>query len=276
MDPVAFHLGPLTIRWYGIMVASGFLVGFTVLQRRAGAKNVSRDEAGNLALAAMLGGIVGARILYVIENWEEYSRALWEIPRIDHGGLVFYGGLLGAVGAICLYCRWKRLPLWQVADLFAPALPLGHVLGRVGCFLNGCCFGRPWDHVPHVLYPGESDVHRIQMIKGLCSPDSLRSLPIFPIQLASALMNLAVFGVLLLIEPRLPRRGQLFAVYVMLYSGARFFIEFARGDYLQYIGPFTPAQVLCLLLFPAGTALFFLLARFGPARSTLESPAEAA
>ncbi|NOY82367.1 MAG: prolipoprotein diacylglyceryl transferase [Kiritimatiellaeota bacterium] len=272
MNPIAFQLGPLTIRWYGIMVAAGFLLGFTVLQRRAGRGGaVSRDEAGNLALTAMLGGIVGARLFYVIENWEEYRRALAEILRIDHGGLVFYGGLFGAVAAVWLRCRRKRLPVWEVGDLFAPALPVGHALGRVGCFLNGCCFGRPWRGLFSVLYPPGSDVHHVQRIKGICAPDSAQCLPVFPIQLMAAVMNLAIFGILLLAGPRLARRGQLFALYVMLYSSMRFFLEFARGDYLVYIGPFTPAQVVCLLLFPVGVVLFVLLGRFAPDRRAAPS-----
>ncbi len=275
MNPIAFHLGPLTIRWYGVMVAAGFLVGFTILQRRAGkGAAVNRDEAGNLALTAMIGGMIGARLFYVAENWVEYSRNLLEIVRIDHGGLVFYGGLFGAVAAVWLRCRWKKLPVWEVADLFAPALPIGHALGRVGCFLNGCCFGRPWSGLLGVSYPPESDVHRIQLIKGLSAPDSMQCLPVFPIQLAAALMNLAIFGVLLVAAPRMARRGRLFALYVMLYSGMRFFLEFARGDYLETLGPFTPAQVVCLLLFPAGVVLFVLLGRFGPKRPAAPSLGE--
>ncbi len=264
MDPIAFHLGPLTVRWYGIMVASAFLVGFFTLQRRARSREgIDEETAGNLTLAAMLGGIVGARILYVAQNWPEFRGHPLEMLRIDHGGLVFYGGFFGAVAAVGLYCLRKKLPAGEAADLAAPVLPLAHAVGRVGCFLNGCCFGKPFAHFPHVQYLPGSDVQLIQRIKGLCPPDSPTCLPVFPIQLVNSLTNLAIFALLLWFEKRLERRGQLFALYIVFYSFARFCTEFGRGDYLNYVGPFTPAQAVCLVLFPAGIVLFLALGRYG-------------
>ena len=214
-------------------------------------------------LRMIIGGVIGARILYVLQNWSDFRIRPEEIIRIDHGGLVFYGGFFGAVLAVGLYCRWKKLPVDEVADLAAPVLPLAHAVGRIGCFLNGCCFGKPFSHFPHVQYLPGSDVQLVQHVKGLCPPDSAAPLPVFPIQLAASLSNLAIFALLMFLEKRVKRRGQLFALYMILYSLARFLIEFGRGDYLTYLGPFTPAQVVCLGLFPAGAALFVILGRRG-------------
>jgi phosphatidylglycerol:prolipoprotein diacylglycerol transferase len=156
-DPVALQLGPLSIRWYGVFVALGFLAGYQVLQRRARALGLGPQVAPDVTLAAMVGGIVGARLLYVVQNWEEeFGGNLLDAFAVWHGGLVFYGGFLGAVAAVVLWGRHKRWPLLAIGDMVAPALPLGHVLGRIGCLLNGCCFGRPWDGPLGVAYPGRT------------------------------------------------------------------------------------------------------------------------
>jgi len=262
MNPVAFHIGPLTIRWYGIMVALGFVTAMLYAQRRARRFSMPPEDVENLALFAVVGGLIGARVLYVISNWSEFRTAPAEIVRIDHGGLVFYGGLIGGGLAAWRLIRRRKLPVWKTADVVAPAVPLGHAIGRIGCLLNGCCFGRPWTRFPCIQYLPGSESHHVQILKGLVSPDGT-PLPVFPTQALASLMNLGIFVTLLALEPRLRRQGQLFALYLMLYSGARFFAEFLRGDYLTYIGPFTPAQIICLMVFPASALLFRRLQRKG-------------
>ena len=236
MDPIAFHVGQLPIRWYGVFVALGFLAAFYLVQYNARKKGFSKDAAADLVFIAMLGGILGARLFYVVQNWGDYRGNLLEIVRVDHGGLVFYGGFFGALVAVGLACFRKSYSVAEVGDVFAPALPLGHALGRVGCFLNGCCHGKPWSGIAAVHYPQISQ-------------------PVFPIQLVSSAMNLFICVVLLGLSSRLRRRGQLFPIYMLLYATGRFVVEFARGDYAagQYVGPFTPAQIICLLLLPVGT-----------------------
>jgi len=254
MSPVAFELGPLTIRWYGIFVALGFLAGFALVQYRAPRHGFRREAAADLVFAAMLGGIVGARLFYVLQNWRvEFSGNLLEIVRIDHGGLVFYGGFFGAVAALALLCRRRSWAWQEVADLLAPALPLGHAFGRVGCFLNGCCFGRPWSGWGAVRYPALVDgqwanaVLHVQVQKGLLPPGAAASLPVFPVQLVSAAMNLVICGVLLGMERQRHPRGALFAVYLGLYGLGRFAVEFGRGDQAHFCGV-SPAQLICLPL----------------------------
>ncbi|MFA5204449.1 MAG: prolipoprotein diacylglyceryl transferase [Lentisphaeria bacterium] len=255
LDPVAFHLGGLAIRWYGVCFALAFLAGYLALVLRAPRYGLTGERAGDLALTAMVGGVLGARVWYVVQNWDNtFAGAPLEIFRIDHGGLVFYGGFLMALAALAVMCRRWRLPFAAAGDLFAPALPLAHALGRLGCFLNGCCFGRPWHGACAVTYPAAGDVHAVQLRLGVPGVTDAGPLPVFPIQLVEAGANVALAAALLLIERRTSRRGLLFPVYLACYALIRFAGEFARGDYLSRPGGLTSAQWLCLLLFPAALA----------------------
>ena len=286
MDPVAFHLGPLTIRWYGVFFALGFLAGYQLLVHRARRSSIGAERAANLTMLGMVAGVIGARLLYVIQNWAaEFRDNPAEIIRIDHGGLVFYGGFILGILVILVLSRVRRFPLGEFADLVAPALALAHAFGRVGCFLNGCCFGRVWNGFFAVTYPPGSQVMQTQYQQGLFPPDlaakvlqylhdparssPVQCLPVFPVQLLESVTNLAILALLLLIEKHLPRRGQLFAVYLLLYAAGRFADEFMRGDYLEHIGGLTSAQIICLSLFPAAIGLFFLFGRFGDVRAAL-------
>ncbi len=263
MDPVAFEVGPLTIRWYGIFVALAFLVGMAVVNWRAPRRGISRDSVMDIAFWTMAGGILGARVLYVLQNWSDFRSTPLEIIRIDHGGLVFYGGFIGAFIVAAVAVRIKNLAAADIADIFAPALPAAHVLGRIGCFLNGCCFGRAWHGPCAVHYPPDGAVHQVQQSLGVAAEFSQYPQPVFPVQLLAAALNAILFILLLLIEPRLRYRGQLLALYVVLYSIIRFSVELGRGDYLERVGVFTPAQILCLILLPLGIAAFFSLRRPG-------------
>ncbi len=269
MDPVALYLGPLTIRWYGVFFAIGFVAGYWVLLARARKSTVGETHAGNLALTAMLAGVAGARLLYVTTHWSQFQGQPWlEMLRIDHGGLVFYGGFIAATLSMLLYARRNRLPLGNIADLAVPALPLAHAFGRIGCFLNGCCFGKVSDSVLAWTYPATSDVRAIQIAKGLLPPDAVACLPVLPVQLFESGFNLLLCGGLLLLEKRLPRYGQLAAVYLSVYACGRFILEGLRGDYPAG-GMLTPGQNTAILLLPAGLILFFVLGKFGARRKPM-------
>lgn len=266
MNPVAFELGPLDVRWYGIFVALGFFLGFSFVSWLGPKRGIEREDVADFVLWGMLGGLFGARAFYVVQNWSQFAAAPLEMIRIDHGGLVYYGGLFGACLAVIVTCRVKKLPVWTVGDLLVLALPLGHAVGRIGCFLNGCCFGWPYNGPCAVEYPPATGVLQVQKAAGLAELHAHEALAVFPVQLVAALMNLALFGVLLLIAPRLARRGQLVGAYLVLYGVGRFAVEFGRGDYVQRVGIFTPAQVFCFFVAPAGVALFFALGKYGDAR----------
>ncbi len=240
MDPVCFHIGPRPIYWYGLMVAAAFLACMAHLALLGKKEERPAAFVSDLGFWIMIGAILGARTAYVLANWAEFAAAPGLIFRVDQGGLIYYGGLIGAALATIAFARLKREPLWPLWDFIATALPLGHAIGRVGCFLNGCCYGAlsalPWS---------------------VSAGGGLRH----PVQLYEALYNLALFALLLRLYPRRPRDGRLAALYLILYPLGRLVLEFFRGDdRLRWLG-IPVAQEVSLGLLLAGAALWFLLPR---------------
>ncbi|NMA46920.1 MAG: prolipoprotein diacylglyceryl transferase [Lentisphaerae bacterium] len=264
VNPVAFTLGPLSIRWYGIMVAGGFLAGYGLMSARARRYGFKPDDISDLSFMAMLAGIIGARALYVIRYWHEFSGHVLDAFKVYQGGLVFYGGFIGAVIAIVLLTRHRRWSLGHVADLMAPALPLGHAFGRIGCLLNGCCFGAPYNGCGAVRYPAFVEpgiinpVLDVQLRLGVVelTPELSHCAPVFPIQAVAAIGNLMICAALLWLEKTGRCRNRLFIVYMIIYSIARFFLEFGRGDYLTRIAGLTPSQITCLWLLPVAIGIY--------------------
>lgn len=248
MHKIAFQLGGFTIYWYGVFVALGFLAGLWTASRRALRDGIRAESIVDLGPWLILGTLVGARGLYVLSYWREdfAGRPLWQVFNIRGGGLVFYGGLIGASLACVLYVRWKKLPLWKTADILAPGVALGHAFGRVGCLMNGCCYGRacdlPWAiRFPygHATYPNR--VH--------------------PTEIYEAVLDSILYLFLAWLFRRKKFDGQVFAVYLLGYAMLRAFVESFRGDYTTYYfgGHATPAQVLSLFIFAAGALLWWML-----------------
>ena len=177
----------------------------------------------------MIGGIFGARIFYVLMNFEEYVHDPIEILRIDHGGLVFYGGFFGAIVTAIGLTRKLELSLGSVADLFSLGLPLGQSIGRLGCFINGCCFGAPSNAWFGVQYPHDSAIWSTQVHQHLISPATPECLTVLPVQLVQSSINLTIWGLLLIMASRLPIKGQLFSLYLILYPVGRFFCRVLSG-----------------------------------------------
>ncbi|MDD3119742.1 MAG: prolipoprotein diacylglyceryl transferase, partial [Victivallales bacterium] len=196
-------------------------------------------------LICMLSGIGGARLFYVIQYAEQFRGRFWEVFRIDHGGLVFYGGFICTMIALVIYCRIARLRLMQVLSLLGPSLALGHMFGRIGCFLNGCCFGNPTLLPWGCTYPLDSD-------PGRCFPGQA----LHPVQLYESAGNLLIFAILQYTLPR-SKGGQVAGLYMILYGTLRMLDEFCRGDYENhYLGIFTPAQLVCFFIIPLGIFIF--------------------
>ena len=139
MDPIAFQIGALSIRWYGVMAALGFISAMFLLEYNRKFANATKDQCSTLLFLAMISGVLGARIFYVVQFFHYYRDNMWVIIRIDQGGLVFYGGFLLALLTVVVYSRLKKLDIIRILDIFVPALTAAHGLGRIGCFLNGCC-----------------------------------------------------------------------------------------------------------------------------------------
>lgn len=264
MHSIAFTLGPLTVHWYGILVALGFLAGLWTAGRRARREGIPTETIFDLGPWLILGGILGARVLYVISYWKEDFADLpfYEVFMIQKGGLVFYGGLIGATVGAMLYLRLKKLPIWKVADILAPSIALGSAFGRLGCLMNGCCYGRacslPWG----LVFPKDSPVWDHQVHAGVIGQDQA-ALPVHPTEIYDSALNFGFYCFLAWLFRRKKFDGQIFAVYLIGYALLRSFVEYFRGDYpVHYLGGWaTPAQVLSLGIILGGALLLFLLPR---------------
>jgi phosphatidylglycerol---prolipoprotein diacylglyceryl transferase len=256
VHPIAFHLGPLTIHWYGVMIALAFLAGLWTATLRARRENISPEKIADLTLWLMAGAILGARFAYVTTYWKEQfaNQPLKEIFMVQHGGLVYYGGLIGATVAGFTYGIWKRMPLWKTADVLAPSIALGSVFGRAGCLLNGCCYGRPTD-APWAITFTNPQAHELS--------GTPLDVPLHPTEIYDALLNIGLYLLLAWLFRRKKFDGQVFATYLLCYAVTRSILEYFRGDYsnLHYHFGLTPAQWVGVPIFVAGLVLAALLSR---------------
>lgn len=250
VQPIAIQLGPLAVHWYGVLAALGFYAGLFTAARRARKSGVSDEDVWAMGTWLVVGALVGARIWYVVSYWKEEfaQRPILEAFMIHHGGLVFYGGLVGAFFSCYLFVRQHRLPPWKVADIMAPSILLGHAFGRVGCLMHGCCFGHacelPWAiHFPLTHETRGAGVH--------------------PTQLYEAGLNLLVSTLLALWYPRRRFDGQIFGAYLCAYAVLRSFVEMFRGDYaVRYVGgALTPAHLVSLVILGLGLVLLAVRSR---------------
>lgn len=240
MHPVFMEIFGRPIYWYGVLTAAGFLLAVAHWSWLAARDDRPKGIASELGIWVMVGGIGGARLAYIIANTSHYLAHPMEIIRIDQGGLIFYGGFLGATAGIVLLARLRSQPLWGFGDFVITAVPLGHAVGRVGCFLNGCCYGSPTS-LPVAVHL--EDAHR------------------HPTQLYETGANLALYAVLVALFLRKRRDGTVVAAYLMLYPVSRFLLEFLRGDDRQRWLSLTMAQNVSIVLFAAGVILWFALPR---------------
>jgi phosphatidylglycerol:prolipoprotein diacylglycerol transferase len=264
MCPVCFRIGALTIHWYGVMLAAGFLAGLGTwiwLGRRRG-----WDFAfcSDLLFWTMVSGIGGGRLAYVLGDLRSYLADPLEILRLDKGGLVYYGGFIGAALGVILFARRRGVRILPLGDLVTTALPLGHALGRVGCFLNGCCFGEraPDGWLLAVAYPPDSPAWYHQWRLGLVPQSSAgHSLPVHPVQLYEASANLLLYALLVAAYRAKLRDGRVAALYFLTYPVVRFSLEFLRGDQRICLLGFSAAQWTSIALLAGGMALWHLADR---------------
>ena len=237
------------------MVAIGFLAGLWTAGRRALLVGISSEKIVDLGPWLIGGALLGARTLYVMSYWKEAfaGRPLLEIFAIWKGGLVFYGGLIGATLAGILYARLRKLPVWKVADIVAPSIALGHVFGRIGCLLNGCCYGRACSMPWAITFPAGHETH----------PVGQPAIPVHPTEVYDSLLNLCLYFGLAWQFRRKRFDGQVFGTYLVAYALLRFFVEMFRGDYpVYYLGGWaTPAQLVSMGILVLGVALLWLLPR---------------
>ncbi len=208
MDPIAFQIGSIAIRWYGIFYVLGFLFAYWVSPLLA--RNISKEDMQEFFLYLIPFSIIGARLLYVFLNWSYYSENLFQILFIWNGGMAFYGGLIGAVLAAFYFCRKKKIHFYDLADVLVIPLAIGLALGRLGNFINGELYGKitslPWG----VSFEGV---------------DGLRH----PSQIYESLKNLFIFFVVFRVyKLKKFKKGFVFWLFIFMYSFLRFFVEFVK------------------------------------------------
>ena len=247
IDPVAFTVGSIEIMWYGIMIALGVtvMVLWTMWQARKGA-NLTYEAVMTAALVGIPAGVIFSRLLHVIDRWDYYVHNLGQI--IGGEGLTIYGAVLGAALAVWIYSRFSNFRFTYAADLIAPGILLAQAIGRIGCLINGCCYGTttslPWAIAythPNSLSFGVSGVH--------------------PTQVYEIIFLMIMFGVLLALKDRLKPEGSLFLVYLIMYSAWRLGIGFLRTAEVYFIsGLFSQAQIISLVVL--ALCIFLLVYRW--------------
>jgi phosphatidylglycerol---prolipoprotein diacylglyceryl transferase len=245
VDNVAFTIFGFQIYGYGILAATGFVLGFATASRRAPRAGIKGEDVYNLAPWIIIGAILGARVLYVISYWDrEFAgKSLLTIFNM-RSGLVFYGGLIGSCLGTIIFCYRQKVPLWRMADVMSPSIALGHAFGRIGCFMTGCCYGRacslPWA----VHFPLHHET---------------KGLPVHPTQLYESALNFLFYAGLAWLYRRRKFDGQIFATYLVGYAIIRSTTEMFRGDYTRFYlgGIATPGQAVSIVIFAAGLILFW-------------------
>ncbi len=213
MHPILFSLGSFKITVYGFMTAVAFLTGIYLSSMAAKKKGIDPDTILDLGLVIIISAVIGARLLYVMVWWNYYSKNFVDIFKVWEGGLVFYGGFIGALGGSIWWILKKKLPFLKLGDIFMPFLALSHAIGRIGCYYNACCYGAVNDKCG-VIFPALND--------------NLRHLPT---QLYESVLNFLNFVVLIMFFSNKKRKeGDVFFLYFLNYGIIRFVIELFRGD----------------------------------------------
>ena len=251
MFPDLFSIGPLTIHTYGLFVALGFISGILITVKIGKDQGFPPQQVMDMAFVMILWAIVGSRLLYLLINLPYYRSNPLDALKIWQGGLVFSGGLIAVAAAMTWYLRRHHLSFWATGDLWAPALALGQGIGRLGCLMAGCCYGRPTDLPWGIIFS---------------HPHSLapQNIPLHPTQLYSSLGLFAIFFSLLFLHHKRRFQGQVFVWYLILHSTFRLFVERLRGDERGLVPgtEMTLTQLVAtIVLILAVIALFFLKSR---------------
>lgn len=245
MHPVLLEIGPFKVFSWGFALAIATIAAWFGISRRFKEKGLNPDYVIEMLVAMVICGVLGGRIMYIIlYQWQALLANPATVLDMSHGisGLVWYGSFAGGFLAFIAYLWYRKLPLLLVTDIEAPYLALGYAIVRIGCFMNGCCYGKPTDSMWGVVFAHGDHLAR------------------YPTQLFSSFSNFIIFGILAWMYPRRRFEGQLFAAYLMLYAVYRFLVEFWRENVI-YFGVFSYAQLVAAALFLVGAGIYFFLSK---------------
>ena len=227
MHPIICEFGPITVYSYGLLLALGFLTAIFLITQKCKTLDIDSGLVSDLSIYLLIGGVIGARLLHVGVNLKYYFDNPLEIIMIQHGGLAYQGGLILAILCGWLFLKKRKLNFLPMADIFIPYVALAQSIGRIGCFLNGCCHGSVTDSVFGMKFPQLA-----------CF--------VYPTQLYYSFTWLVIFIILNLIYEKRRFNGQIFCLYFLFYGSMRFLIDFLRGDLGRMWPGWTLTQIISI------------------------------
>jgi phosphatidylglycerol:prolipoprotein diacylglycerol transferase len=269
MHPVLFKIGPVSIYSFGLMMGLGFLTASYILTKELQRKGLDPSLGSTITLIALMFGIAGSKLLFLIETWNEFI--LHPMNAFSPGGLTWYGGLVLATVAVYYYTRKKKLPFWKICDATAPALMLGYGIARIGCHLAGDGdYGMPTDlpwaavysrgtYPPSVAFRDFPAIVQKYGVNGVV-PDTI---PVHPAPIYEFIMSVLLFLLLWKLRKSRYPDGKLFMIYLMLSGASRFLVEFIRINPRILFG-LTEAQIIAILMMAVGGASVAVLSRRQP------------
>ena len=262
--PEFFGIGPLTIYTYGVMLAASYLLGLQLAIVRARKVGLDSGRMLDLGVYIVIAALVGAKLLLLFVNFEYFRNNPNEILVLARSGGVFYGGLITATLVAFWYIRRHRLPFWTTCDMFAPGIALGHVIGRLGCLMAGCCYGRPTSVPWAITFTDPFAAANV---------GTPLNVALHPTQVYEAGAELLILAFLLLTERKgRPYAGRTFWGYMLLYAVSRFVIEFYRADERGLLMGLSTSQFISVILAPLSLIMMVYLGR----RRTTPEPSKAA
>ncbi len=247
MHPILFEIGTWPVYSYGVLLAAAYLSALQMAVVRARRIGLDGNRVMDLGIYLIIAALIGAKLMLVAVDFQYFASRPGEILSLVRAGGVFYGGLIAAVGVAFWLVRHYGLPMWTTADMFAPGIALGHVVGRFGCLLAGCCYGRPTTVAWAITFTNPAAAANV---------GTPLNVPLHPTQLYDAGAEFLILILLLATERRgRPFPGRTFWLYILLYGISRFIIEFYRGDERGMILGVSTSQFISLIAVPVAVAM---------------------
>jgi phosphatidylglycerol:prolipoprotein diacylglycerol transferase len=253
MHPILFEIGDWPVYSYGVMLAAAYLVALQMAVVRARRRGIDGTRVMDLGIYLIIAALVGAKLMLIVVDFDYFRTQPRELLSLVRAGGVFYGGLLAALGVAIVLVRRYQLRIWTTADLFAPGIALGHVIGRLGCLMAGCCYGTPTNVPWAITFTNPLAASNVGTPLGV---------PLHPTQLYDAGAELMIMVILLATERRgRPFEGRTFWLYMLLYGISRYVVEMFRGDERGTMFGVSTSQFVSLLVVPLAVFMLVRLRR---------------